>query len=108
MTGALDSGMVLVSREDLRAVIRLARMSRHLAEDSATDRLADAAGICTNCGYDAFDLMADSVDPLHLLCCSCGTPKDVCPHCGHPACICVPGVDCGPSRTAKEHRHERD
>jgi hypothetical protein len=38
-----DQG-VMVSREDLRAVVKLARMSRHLAEDPATDRLAAAAG----------------------------------------------------------------
>ena len=35
---------VAVSREDVRTVVRLARMSRHLAEDPATDRLAEAAG----------------------------------------------------------------
>lgn len=35
---------VAVSRSDVRAVVRLARLSRHLAEDPATDRLAEAAG----------------------------------------------------------------
>ena len=39
-----DPGSVTVSVEDIRAVVRLARMSRHLAEDPATDRLAAAAG----------------------------------------------------------------
>jgi hypothetical protein len=34
------TGMIMVSRDDVRAVVRLARMSRHLAEDPATDRLA--------------------------------------------------------------------
>jgi hypothetical protein len=38
-----DTGMIMVSRDDVRAVVRLARMSRHLAEDPATDRLA---GLC--------------------------------------------------------------
>lgn len=41
---AADPASVTVSREDIRAVVRLARMSRHLAEDPATDRLAAAAG----------------------------------------------------------------
>jgi hypothetical protein len=41
---ARDHAAVTVSRADIRAVVRLARMSRHLAEDPATDRLAEAAG----------------------------------------------------------------
>lgn len=39
-----EASAVTVSREDIRAVVRLARLSRHLAEDPATDRLAEAAG----------------------------------------------------------------
>jgi hypothetical protein len=47
VAGGLDkqgASSVTVSREDIRAVVRLARLSRHLAEDPATDRLAAAAG----------------------------------------------------------------
>ncbi|MDQ2874829.1 MAG: hypothetical protein M3Y33_08565 [Actinomycetota bacterium] len=45
VTGILGDGdaTVTVSRDDVRAVVALARRSRHLAEDPATDRLAAAA-----------------------------------------------------------------